>query len=302
MARTPHGAEGQLQSWADSTAPTSGASSVRAARSFPESNNHYEAASATPLIHKPPHSNTHCQAQAQERRHGRGPALAHQRQRDTGNREEADHHPDIHRSLKEQNRCESYDQESPRAVTGRLRPVQKAQQQREVKQKHQQSPDETLFLGKGREDEVGLGNGYESQPALRPVSGAFAPKAARSDGNPGLRTLVSGTLRVLRRMNEGGHPLALVGLQGSPPKRNSQSRQQQQSDYVTYPDSAQKKRRRDNREKRQRCSQVGLNQHKCSRSARECPKFYQVLPSDIFISPVSEIKSRHSHYNQLHEF
>ena len=168
---------------------------------FPESNNHYEAASAARLIHKPPHSNTHCQAQAQERRHGRGPALAHQRQRDTGDRQEADHHPDIHRSLKEQNRRKSYNQESSRAVTGRLRSVQKAQQQREVKQKHQQSPNETLFLGKGREDEVGLGNGYESQPALRPISDALAPKAARPDGNPGLRTLVAGTLRVLRRMN-----------------------------------------------------------------------------------------------------
>src|SRR5438094_216094 len=289
MARTPHGAEGQLQSWADSTAPTSGASSVRAARSFPESNNHYEAASATPLIHKPPHSNTHCQAQAQERRHGRGPALAHQRQRDTGDRQEADHHPDIHRSLKEQNRRKSYNQESSRAVTGRLRSVQKAQQQREVKQKHQQSPNETLFLGKGREDEVGLGNGYESQPALRPISDALAPKAARPDGNPGLRTLVAGTLRVLRRMNEGGHPLALVRLQGVPPNRHSQSRQQQQDDYVTYPDSAQKKRRRDDREKRQRRAKVGLDQHQCGRNARESPKFYQVLPRDAFISPPSAL-------------
>lgn len=53
------------------------------------------------LINQSPHVHAHRQAHAQKGRKDGGPSLAHERKRNAGDRQETDHHSDIHKNLKE---------------------------------------------------------------------------------------------------------------------------------------------------------------------------------------------------------
>ena len=75
---------------------------------------------------------------------------------------------------------------------------------------------EAALLGEGREDEVGVPDGEEAEPALGPLLPALADDAAGADGDPRLADLVAGAAGREVGVEEGADAVLLVVLQDEP--------------------------------------------------------------------------------------
>ena len=85
-----------------------------------------------------------------------------------------------------------------------------------VEQQQHDVADQAEFLGVHREDEVGVALGDEIEVRLRAVQPALAGDAAGADRDGRLDGVVAGAERVLRRVEQREHALALVVVQQRP--------------------------------------------------------------------------------------
>src|SRR5579864_3997819 len=73
-----------------------------------------------------------------------------------------------------------------------------------------------MLFGKSREDEVFVRYWQKASLGLRSLGDALAPERARADSNFGLDHLISGSLRILARVQKTDYPLSLIILQHKP--------------------------------------------------------------------------------------
>src|SRR5579875_201766 len=73
-----------------------------------------------------------------------------------------------------------------------------------------------MFLGKGGEDEVCVGDREKLALSLAAVRCTFAEDTPGSHGNQRLQHLISAPLRVCLRLQEAGEAVTLIGLQNMP--------------------------------------------------------------------------------------
>src|SRR5829696_9178204 len=146
-------------------------------------------------------------------RHERGATVADERQRDPGDRHDADHHPDVHERLEQEHRGEPRTEQRPERVPGLPGAGEDAPQQGAEQHEDDNRADEPELLGQDREDEVALLDRKELAARLRPVRESRAEQPARSDRDLRLLHLPPRALRVGSGVQEREDPVLLVVAQ-----------------------------------------------------------------------------------------
>src|SRR5581483_981180 len=159
---------------------------------------------------------------------------------------------------------------------------------------------ESVLLGEGGENEVGLRNGKEVQAGLGALFQALAGQSAGADGDERLDDLIAGAVVVGFRLHEAGEPLALVGLEHVPAEGRQQRGDQQNGGSLAEAQPAQKESHHGDRNVSQGGSQVGLGENHEAGHADQESGLEDVAPGTLAAAIVRPILGDGENQHQLH--
>src|SRR5262249_53569536 len=200
------------------------------------------------------------------------PAVGHERQRDAGRRQEADHHRGVDRHGKEEDPREGEDQEDSPAVPRGPRERQTSQNERREEPEHGDDPEEPPLLSDHREDEVGVLDRQEAQLALRPRPETLPRKSSGPHGDLGLGDLVAGLQDVPVGIQERLDPILLVVLQEEPAGARESRNRDRDGDPSLERQPAEEKPDDEQRKERQRQPEIRLSEGQEERDADDRPE------------------------------
>jgi hypothetical protein len=168
---------------------------------------------------------------ARQQGHHRCAAVAHQRQRHADHREQAADHAGVDEDVHEEGEREARGEQARERVLHLRREVHGAADDEQVQQHQHDQPEQAELLADHREDEVGVALGQVVELRLRTLHPALAEHAARADGDLRLDDVVARAERIVLRVEEGEHALALVVVQQWPADPGRAAREQRRATH-----------------------------------------------------------------------
>src|SRR5450830_1804450 len=165
---------------------------------------------------------------------------------------------DVHVRLDRDVEDEQDDENRPAAVARVPREGQRACDEEAVEREKDRDAHEPPLLGERREDEVGVADGQETEPALGSLLPALAEDAARADRDSGLPDLVARAPRGEVRIEERADPVLLVVLQEEPRPSDGERRRHDEDGPPAPGEAAEEERREEERQIRERDAEVRL--------------------------------------------
>src|SRR3989442_3791603 len=139
-----------------------------------------------------------------------GAAVRDQRQRDAGDRQQADVHPDVLEHLDQDHREHAAGQQLAEAVRSHAGRAQNTNQESPEKCQEDEAAEQAELLGERRENEVGRSFRDEAELTLHPMQPAAAEHPSGSDRDPRLDQVVPRAQRVQVGVEEDLEPPLLV--------------------------------------------------------------------------------------------
>ena len=139
-------------------------------------------------------------------------SITEERQRNTDNRCQAEHHAHIDKQVEEEHTQHAISIHSPKLEGLPLRQMYQPQYQRQEEQQDSCRAEETFLLAHRTEDEVGILLWHKLQLRLRSIQEAFALQATRADGYLTLMHIISSTSQVFIQAQEHIDTHSLVRL------------------------------------------------------------------------------------------
>src|SRR5450756_782765 len=218
-------------------------------------------------VHVPPVRDGQHEPDHAPRRDERGAAVGDERQRDARRGHDADVHRDIHERLDRDVEDEQDDENRPAAVARVPREREGACDEEAVEREKDRDAHEPPLLGERREDEVGVADGQETEPALGSLLPALAEDAARADRDSGLPDLVARAPRGEVRIEERADPVLLVVLQEEPRPSDGERPRHDEDGPPAPGEAAEEERREEERQIRERDAEVRLQHDENHRHA-----------------------------------
>src|SRR5450759_3132579 len=218
-------------------------------------------------VHVPPVRDGQYEPDHAPRRDELGPAVGDERQRDARRGHDSDVHRDVHERLDRDVEHEQDDENRPAAVARVPRERQTARDEEAVEREKDRDAHEPPLLGERREDEVGVADGQETEPALGSLLPALAEDAARADRDSGLPDLVARAPRGEVRIEERADPVLLVILQEEPRPSDGERRRHDEDGPPAPWEAAEEARREEERQVRESDAEVRLQHDENHRHA-----------------------------------
>src|SRR5581483_11473154 len=119
----------------------------------------------------------------------------------------------------EDNRDHAENQQRAEAILGALHLAQAVGDHDEVEKQQHGAADKAPFLGKNREDEIGVLRRQKVEAVLRAVEKALAEEPPRADGDLRLNHVIAGAERIAIGIEKSEDAVALIGFEKMPRDR-----------------------------------------------------------------------------------